>query len=325
MGYDVVARILNLPNKLQEIGRIRAGFKDQEKKSGDKREALDEWRFTSPNEDAIRKIADLYGGTPHIWPERITEYEVFTTSKSLSVQLPADPIFTAYEKWGQGGNQRRCDGERCVVPVQDPQGGHLDEVPCWCEAHNMEPGEHKDACVVTVRLKVVMHDVPGLGIWMLTSSSVYAAMELPAVCDLIDALRQRSGILIPCKLELQYREEKRAYEKFTRKYHVPTLHVDESVQEIATSIRAIESGRSIVPALAAPKPALAPGAGAPAVRPDLPPAPREPSQSPGEPPGPPDDTLHPSYLRELCLEHELDDSGEPRELIARLTEAGVKV
>lgn len=320
-----MARILNLPSKLQEIGRIRAG-----KKTGNARtpmEALNEWRFTSPNEEAIRAIAKLYGGTAHPWPERINEWEVFTDSKLLAVQLPADPIFSAYEKWGQGGNQRRCDGERCVVPVQDPQGGHLDEVPCWCEANGKEPGEHRDACVVTVRLKVVLPDVPGFGVWMLTTSSVYAAMELPAVCDLIDALRQRSGILIPCHLELQYRTEKRSYEKFERKYHVPTLHVDKSVLQVTESIRALESGLTVAPVLARGKSSQAPATTAPAQEGGLPVARPEPSQDSGEPPAPPDadGTYHPSYYQNLCLDNNLSDVGTVPEMIERLAEAGVEI
>lgn len=316
-----MGRILNLPSKLQEIGRIRAG-----KKTGNARtpmEALDEWRFTSPNEDAIRAVAHLYGGIPQPWADRTGEWEVYSESKLLAVQLPADAIFTAYEKWGQGGNQRRCDGERCVVPVQDPEGGHLDEIPCWCEEHGKEPGESRDACVVTVRLKVVMPDVPGLGVWMLTSSSVYAAMELPAVCDLIDALRQRSGILIPCHLELQYREEKRSYEKFTRKYHVPTLHVDDSVMEITAAIQTIESRMSIAPARPGE---LRSGTatGGPSNGGGLPPGRTGPPQGSGGPSAPkPFEQRTKAQLQILCREHDLNPDQEPAELIADLRAAGV--
>jgi hypothetical protein len=239
--------------------------------------ALENWRFTSKDDQAIKAIAGLYGGSPHVWGERDNEWEVFTESNEITVQLPGDPIFVAYEKWGQGGNLRRCDGETCTIPVQDPQGGHLDSVPSLCEDEGLEPGEDKQACTVTVRLKVVMPEIRGIGIWMLTSGSVYAAMELPAVCDLLDGLRMRSGILIPCRLELQYREEKRAYEKFTRKYHVPTLHVDGSVSGITATIQGIESQRSIAPTA----PRESPGLPGPVRRPDPPGLP----ESPGGPQG----------------------------------------
>jgi len=271
-----MARILGLQQKYPEIGRIRAGRKTQGGRQP--MEALENWRFTSRYEDAINAIAGLYGGSPHPWDDREGEWEVFAQANSIEVQLPGDPLFVAYELWGSGGNLRRCDGETCVVPVQDPEGGHLDSVPCVCEERGVEPGEDKSACSVTVRLKVVMPSIPGIGIWMLTSGSIYAAMELPAVCDLLDGLRLRSGILIPCRLDLQYREEKRPYEKFTRKYHVPTLQVDGSITGITRAIQSIEDRQSIAPT-APGKPAPALAAPAPAPARGLPPAPG------GPPPG----------------------------------------
>jgi len=284
-------------------------------------EGLDAWRFTSDREDAIRAVAEIYGGDPHPWSDRTGEWEVFTEADTLAVQLPADPLFAAYELWGSGGCQRRCDGERCVVPVQDPQGGHLDEVDCLCEQENKEPGD-KDACGVTVRLKVVLPDVPGIGVWMLTSGSVYAAMELPGICDLIDGLRMRSGLLIPCHLELQYREEKRPYEKFKRQYHVPTLHVAGSINELMASVSDRMATPSIAPSGPGGKPALPAGTSGPGGQPDS-------GAGGGEPPGGPGRVSAAAVcarysqddLIAMCGEADLPNTGTPREMAQRLLDA----
>jgi hypothetical protein len=276
-----MARIANLRAKYPELGRLRSGKKTDNPRRP--MEALEQWRFTSSDETRIKAIASIYGGTPQPWKDHPGEFEVFSESDILDVQIPGDAIFTAYEMWGSGGNQRRCDGEMCTVPVTTPDGGHLDSVPCICDKDGLIPGEDKKACSVTVRLKVVLPRVPGIGVWMLTSGSIYAAMELPAQIDLIDSLRQRAGVLIPCRLELQYREEKRAYEKYARKYRVPTLHVDSSVQRIQDQILGMERAASIAPVRPAAE--LAPGRGAGGAAPapsSAPPAPG-PEEGSGEP------------------------------------------
>jgi hypothetical protein len=276
-----MSRILGLKNKYPEIGRIRAGKKSEGGKQP--MEALETWRFTSKDENAIKAIAGTYGGSPHPWTDRDGEWEVFSQSDSLSVQLPGDALFVAFEKWGSGGNQRRCDGSDCTIPVQDDQGGHLEVVPCPCADSGLVPGESKEACTVTVRLKVVLPEIPGIGIWMLTSGSIYAAMELPAQVDLLDALRQRSGILIPCELELQYREEKRAYERFKRKYRVPTLRVSGSIQSIMQLHAQANTPPSIAPTRATGELAPPTGGQRPALPPNSGESRREPPGGSGEP------------------------------------------
>lgn len=231
-------RIANLPARAPEIGRLRAGWKDPDKPPNQQMQPLRNWRCTSPDETAIRAVASIYGGEVRPWAERPTEFEVFTESDSFDVLLPTDALFTAYERWGKGGNQRRCDGEKCVVPVETPDGGELKEVDCICEAQQIVPGEHKDACSVTVRLKVVLPNVPGFGIWLHTSGSIFAAMELPAQVDMIAAATGAlPGTLIPCDLALDFREPpKKPWEKFQRRFSVPVLRVKESIARLQAQL-----------------------------------------------------------------------------------------
>jgi hypothetical protein len=147
-----------------------------------------------------------------------------------------DPLYCAYEKWGSGGKQRTCDGEFCTVPVEDPEGGHLDEADCVCAVEGWTPSNAKDvkagACVVTTRLKVVMPELPGAGIWLMTTGSIMAAMELPAQVSLLQAMAQ-NNMIVPAVLAIEAREHKRTDEKFMRKYHVPTIRIRESLSALA--------------------------------------------------------------------------------------------
>ena len=311
------SRIKTLPTRYPELGRLRSGYSDDDNKM----QPLRKWRVTTKDERAIHVIAGLYGGVPQKWEERPDEFELFTESETLNILLPPDALFTAYEAWGSGGNKRRCDGETCTVPIQDPEGGHLEEVPCWCLAKGLVPGESKDACNVTVRLKVVMPDVPGLGTWMFTSGSQYAAMELPFRVDAIEAVRQRSDQMVPCDLTLDYREEKRAYEKFTRKYSVPVITVHQSMVELAASLQ----GPGLLPPR---KSRPLPGPGAPPPGPGLPPGAGEQRSGPGEPVPPPDEPIHKDKwtaadVKFLCETHDVIEGRTMKESLDNLAAAGI--
>lgn len=300
-----MARVRNLPTRYADLGRLRPGDVDD---SGNKPKprALGEWRVTSRNEGRLNIFAGMYGGTPHPWEGHDGEYELYTESSVLDVLLPVDSLSTTYEKWGSGGNQRRCDGEICTVPVQDPEGGHLDQVPCVCAERNWVVGEHADACVLTARLGVIIPEVPGVGIWTLTTGSQYAAMELPGQVDTIDALRMGIRTPLPCKLSLEYREKKYPWEKFTRKFYVPILEIGQSIAEIQQAMGAASRGPSIAP-----------------VRPsgELPPG--TPPAAPGPPAGLPPEghTYSKAELEAMCLEHGVQ-TGTVTAMTKRLMDAG---
>ncbi|MGV2387185.1 MAG UNVERIFIED_CONTAM: hypothetical protein LOD86_18235, partial [Thermobifida fusca] len=105
----------------------------------------------------------------------------------------------------RGGCQRRCDGQREI----------LTESPCICG-----PDPAARPCKPTTRLSVVLADVEGVGVWRLESHGFYAAVELPAVAEL---LAQTRGY-IRASLGLEERTAKRSGE--TRRWMVPILEVD---------------------------------------------------------------------------------------------------
>ena len=231
----MATRIRSLPARYPEIGRIRLGSKGPK---GEPRKGKF-LRFSSDDRVVLDALAAQLGGEVKAWDDDKAEqaWHLTTESASVPVLLPPDPIDTVYEKWGSGGIAKRCDGERCLVPLQSPDGGHMVERDCVCLAEGLMPGDREDqkkgACQVTVRLRLVIPSVPGLGAWMCTSHSIYAAMELPGQVELLQAM-SGAGRLVPAEFAIEPRTEKKPWEKFKRDYIVPVLRVRASLAQLAS-------------------------------------------------------------------------------------------
>lgn len=256
-----LGRIQGLPMRYPEIGRLRGGDTNEKGQPV----SLDHWKATSQDDFPLKVLCSIYGGD--VVEDAKFGWSAHLETRDIDVLLPVDSLFVAYESWGSGGCQRRCDGEACTVPVEDPEGGHLDQVPCICAENGWTPGVEKSACTVTVRLKVVIPNVPGMGVWMVTSSSLYAAMELPSQVELIEGATGRvPGMLIPCVLALEPRTEKKAWERFERRYNVPTLRIQNSIARLQEQIAQGMRRQSVAPAsglaLPAPEPSALPPASA---------------------------------------------------------------
>lgn len=224
--------IKNIAPKLPEIGRLRAGEKG---KKGEPRR-LDTWRLTSRDLVVVQAFAARYGGEVGEWADHPGEHEVVSEIAEIDIYLPPDPLMSAYERWGSGGCKRRCDGELCDVPVESDDGGHLEQRPCECDDKGWVPGDQGDikkgACSIAVRLQVVDPYAPGMGHYLLTSSSKIAAAELPGQVGLLAQMAEQ-GAYVPAVLAIEHREEKKPWEKYRREYNVPVLRIRFSPQQMA--------------------------------------------------------------------------------------------
>lgn len=225
--------IKTLGTRYPELGRLRLGDKGP-KGEPRKGEFL---RFSSNDEVVLKALASQLGGTVVPWPNGEQTHHLTTESATVDVFLPPDPVDTAYELWGSGGCSRRCDGERCTFLNTGPQGPFMDTADCLCLEEGKVPGDRQDreACNVTVRLRLVIPDVPGVGVWICTSHSIYAAMELPGQINVLESAMGGSGGLIPATFAIEHRSEKKPYEKYPRKYIVPVLRVRASLAALAAA------------------------------------------------------------------------------------------
>lgn len=228
--------ILDLQKRARELGRIRTGDK------GDRGQPqkLEKFRLTSASEALLQKVAQLYGGTVRRWDGGGTpQYEVYTTSARLPILVPPQPVDQWLETWSAGGCQHRCDGEDDLISGQ----------PC-----DKESPLHVNA-VPTTRLKVVLRDVEGLGVWRLESHGWNAAMELPEVAQFL----AQGGGYVDGYLALEQRTVKRPGPDGapqTRRFLVPIIEVDVTPAQLLAG-----EGRIAAPGIEGPVvPALGPGA-----------------------------------------------------------------
>lgn len=205
--------IAALRPRIREAGRIRIGEKVRTKSGKTAPAKLEVFRLTSPDMQAIRSAAEIYGGEPRRWTGAPVgeQWELYTKAKVLSVLIPPTGMAFSqfYELWSGGGCQRRCDGTREVIS----------DSACLCAS---DPEQRE--CKPHTRLSVLLVDLEGLGLWRLDTQGWNAAEELAGTVQLIEAA-QRGGRLLPAKLGLEQRQAKRVRngKAETLNFVVPTL------------------------------------------------------------------------------------------------------
>lgn len=223
--------IIDLQRRFVEIGRIRAGAKSA-KGAPTK---LDKWRLTSANKPALDAAAHVYGGEVQPWADgpNLGLWQLFTESDTLRILVPpaAEPYSLWYEAWSGGGCDKRCDGERDV----------LNDAPCSCNPEAR-------ACKPTLRVSLMLPDLPGLGVWRWEGHGINAALELPATLDLL-AHATSKGEFLPGFLRLEQRSTRKKGEG-TRRFAVPVIDLAATIGEVTQAI----GGPAIpaAPALEAP-------------------------------------------------------------------------
>lgn len=201
-----------------EQGRIRYGIRAK----GIPR-SISKFRFTSSDITALEQLAEMYGGDVQPWDRG--QSELVSLVSEIPIVLPPDPLSQSYELWAGATCVRRCDGVVAEVPVKTPDGAELQEVSCICsEAEDLK-------CKATTRLKVILPDIRFGGVWRMDAKGWYAAQELPAMVSTIEQL-QASGFM-RAFLALDQRQ------KPGKKFIVPMLRVDASVNQMVSGTRAI--------------------------------------------------------------------------------------
>lgn len=242
-----------IANRFRELGRLKFG-----EDLGDRPGQLRTWRLTSPAVGLIDAAAVLYGGTP-IRTE--TGAELVTETPDLDVLIPPQDLEAGqwFELWGAGGLARRCTGAATVTV--DHSGAWVETGPCQCDPA-------KRACKLRTVLRVLLPELPDLGVWRLSTGSGYAAAELPPAVSAILTLNR--GQMAPAVLGLEERTTKRPGQP-PNHYVVPILRTRATLAEL------IAGGPDPAAALGAPDTGAETEAGARS----LPPGPL-----PGSPPHP---------------------------------------
>ena len=187
--------IAQLGSRLAEHGRIRTGIK-----TPNAMRAIDTFRFTSADEQAIATLAEIYGGEPKPWSDpkasQRNQWEVITEASEIDVWLPPNALSQYYEMWTGGGCARRCDGVTCETPQRVGEDEYvMASVECICSAKGAM------GCEVHTRLNVVLPQVRFGGTWRLDTKGWNAAHELPTIIDMIYGLQSQGLTVGVLKLE----------------------------------------------------------------------------------------------------------------------------
>lgn len=208
------------------LGAIRIGIKVV--KNGKTRpEKLSTFRLTSADRVKIEAAAALYGGEVKPWKPNDNagqQWEVVTTVDRIDVRVPpGQPVQQDYELW-TSTRQRLCDG------ITERMKG----LACQCPADLMERKEAAksgDACKPITRLNLILADLPGLGVWQLSSTGDAAADELASTADFLQRAGA-SGVMLAAVLRLEQRESRGSGE--LRRFAVPVLDVAASMLQLET-------------------------------------------------------------------------------------------
>jgi Recombination directionality factor-like len=254
--------IIDMQRRMRQLGEIRIGhvvdtgrISERTGKPILRPEKLDKFRFTSASKPLLEQIAQLYGGAVQEWTPANggpKEWEVYSEVDRVPVIVPPmnNVIDSWFEQYKGSKCARRCDGQ---VEQKSDQ-------PCICRANWgdnwREAAPARERCQITTRLNVMLRDVRGLGVWLLTTHGFYASSELPAMAETL--LRARGEI--PGFLTM---EEKVVplEDGGTARFMVPKLDVDLTPGELfaGAAKAAVSAGQA--PAVAGGgRPALESGA-----------------------------------------------------------------
>lgn len=220
----VVQPIGEVPVRLPTHGRIRTG----QFKSGSKfPTALKKFRFTSEDKAALEYLANIYGGEVQPWANPKAnppnQFELLSHTDVVAVSLVPASVKLAYEKWGNGFLNRRCDGTTVIGRKPGGKGKPVIEqvMPCICNQ------KQQLECNPVTRLNVVIPGMTFKGTWMLQSNGWNVFSEMPGVAALIESMA--TGQLVEAKIRLAERQA----DGGARKFVVPVIELTESLTALA--------------------------------------------------------------------------------------------
>lgn len=229
--------IINLQKRFRQLGEIRIGHTvDTGKvstKTGKaiKRPAkLNKFRLTSASKPLLEQAAELFGGEVTPWTPANggpDEWQLYTDSDRLPIIIPPkNAVSQWYEQYKGSKCVRRCDGET----------EFKSDKACFCANREVRD------CSITTRINVMLRDLQGVGVWLLTTHGYYAATELPDVAEFLS----RAGGYVDAWLSMEEKSVVTADGK-TARFMVPKLDVGLSPAQLLAGEGAIQIGAPSAP------------------------------------------------------------------------------
>lgn len=238
-----------VPPRLPELGAIRFGHQVTNDKGKTYPVSLEKPRLTSSDRTVLENAAKVpsIGGEVKDWANQATGeagYELYTEATSLDVMLPLGMGVTicdqVFERYARGFRVGWSDG----YMVHEVNQKHA-----WVDRPvDGDELEGKDWSRVT-RLRLMLADVPGAGVWTLNTSSAYAAHELPAVIAYLAQMTVGAAEPVSARLTTTGKTQRKIGPEGpeTKKFRYPVLIIDETtprqmLEQRQRQVAALEAG-----------------------------------------------------------------------------------
>jgi hypothetical protein len=140
--------------------------------------------------------------------------------KELRIMFPVENRDVYFQQWYKcyGTSLLKCKGDGEKAWTWDEKGG-LSEITCPCA--KLEKNECRQIGI----LQFLMPDVPGAGVWQITTSSRNSIIDINSGIDFVRAIAGRAH-MVPLLLKREKMEIQRLEEGKPKKSSHYTLHID---------------------------------------------------------------------------------------------------
>lgn len=265
--------ILKRQQRIVEVGIIRIGEKGISGSGKEYPRSRETFRITSKFKDLLDVAQKVYGGEVRQWKDHPGHWELLSEAKTIkglfSTRETGDgeleSLIQHFEQWKGNTCTHRCNGETCEVWKQigndkkDKPIYDKDLVPCSCE----HDGDRD--CKLVSRVRVILPEVPSLGLWRLNTGSETFAGEVEGLIANIKTFRLDQYGPVPVTLTISTREKRTGPNAATEKFPVVEILLDQnpvSLPQLVSGIQAAalgvrqESSNAGLGALPAPAPIL---------------------------------------------------------------------
>ena len=230
-GEDMAIKGLSEIRRLPRLGKIRLGIKKISPKSGKEYPAEVDYFILDPqtpseleNQKLVEEFQKLYGEQP----------------KAIRIMFPvANPevFFPQFYKRYGSGTSLKCKGDGEFASCTRPEFAAglkitgVDELGLTkVECRGKECPYHKSGeCSEVGVLQILLPELPGAGVWQITTGSFHSIVNLNSCLDYIKAVCGRAH-MIP--LTLERREQEITYEGKKSKHWILHINMDFKLAEL---------------------------------------------------------------------------------------------
>lgn len=159
--------------------------------------------------------------------------------KQLRIMIPVENTDVFFQQWYKcyGASLLKCKGDGEKAFTWDEGGGGMKEIPCPCDKLD------KKECKQIGILQFLLPDVPGAGVWQITTSSRNSIIDLNSSIDFVRGICGRVR-MIPLILKREKMEMQRVEDGKPKKSTHYTLKID---LDENMSLRQLQQAAQVTP------------------------------------------------------------------------------